>query len=60
MFTIIPMQLTDYDAVMALIQQTPGVSIRATDSFDNTALSGWTRREDINRYSLMCSSGPNA
>lgn len=45
---------------MALIQQTPGVSIRATDSFDNTALSGWTRREDINRYSLMCSSGPNA
>jgi ribosomal protein S18 acetylase RimI-like enzyme len=37
MFTIIPMQLTDYDAVMALMQQTPGVSIRDTDSFDNTA-----------------------
>lgn len=37
MFTIIPMQLTDYDAVMALMQQTPGVSIRAADSRDATA-----------------------
>lgn len=37
MFTIIPMQLSDYDAVMALMQQTPGVSLRAADSRDATA-----------------------
>lgn len=32
MHTIRPMQLTDYDAVMALMRQTPGVSIRDADS----------------------------
>lgn len=37
MYTIIPMQLADYAAVMALMQQTPGVSLRATDSFEGTA-----------------------
>lgn len=37
MSTILTMQLTDYHAVMALMQQTPGVSIRAADSFDATA-----------------------
>ena len=37
MFTIRPMLLTDYDAVMALMRQTPGVSIRDADSFDATS-----------------------
>jgi len=37
MFNIIPMQLTDYDAVMDLMRQTPGVSIRAADGLDATA-----------------------
>ena len=36
MHTIRPMQLTDYDAVMALMRQTPGVSIRDADSLDAT------------------------
>ncbi len=34
--TIRPMQLTDYDAVMAVMRQTPGVSIRDADSLDAT------------------------
>lgn len=36
MHTIRPMQLTDYDAVMALMRLTPGVSIRDADSLDAT------------------------
>lgn len=36
MHTIRPMQLTDYDAVMALMRQTPGVSIRDADSLEAT------------------------
>lgn len=32
-----PMLLADYDAVMALMAQTPGVSVRDADSFDATA-----------------------
>ena len=36
MYTIRTMQLTDYDAVMALMQQTPGVSIRDADSREAT------------------------
>jgi ribosomal protein S18 acetylase RimI-like enzyme len=37
MFTVRPMSLTDYDAVMALMQQTPGVSLRDADSFEATS-----------------------
>ena len=37
MFTIHPMQMTDYDAVIALMQATPGVSLRDADSRDATA-----------------------
>lgn len=37
MFTVRPMHLTDYDAVMALMQQTPGVSLRDADSFESTS-----------------------
>jgi ribosomal protein S18 acetylase RimI-like enzyme len=37
MFTIRTMQLDDYDAVMNLMRQTPGVSIRDADSRDATA-----------------------
>lgn len=37
MFTARPMSLTDYDAVMALMQQTPGVSLRDADSFEATS-----------------------
>lgn len=36
-FTIRTMQMADYDAVMALMRQTPGVSIRAADSPEATA-----------------------
>lgn len=37
MVTVRPMHLTDYDAVMTLMQQTPGVSLRETDSFEGTS-----------------------
>jgi ribosomal protein S18 acetylase RimI-like enzyme len=37
MFTLRPMHLDDYDAVMALMRQTPGVCIRDADSFDATS-----------------------
>ena len=36
MYTIRTMQLTDYDAVMALMRQTPGVSLRDADSREAT------------------------
>ena len=37
MYTIRTMHLDDYPAVMALMHQTPGVMVRAADSFDATA-----------------------
>ena len=36
MFTIRPMHMHDYDAVIALMQETPGVSLRDADSRDAT------------------------
>jgi ribosomal protein S18 acetylase RimI-like enzyme len=36
MYTIRTMLLTDYDAVMDLMRQTPGVSLRDADSYDAT------------------------
>jgi len=37
MFTIRPMRMHDYDTVIALMQETPGVSLRDADSRDATA-----------------------
>lgn len=37
MHAIRTMLLTDYDAVMALMAQTPGVAVRDADSYDATA-----------------------
>jgi ribosomal protein S18 acetylase RimI-like enzyme len=37
MFLIRPMRIDDYDVVIALMKQIPGVSFREADSRDNTA-----------------------
>jgi len=37
MFAISPMRIEDYDAVMALMRSTPGVSIKDADSHASTA-----------------------
>lgn len=37
MFSLRPMTIDDYDAVMTLMQQTPGISLRDADSRENIA-----------------------
>jgi len=46
MFAVRPMRIDDYDAVMALMKQTPGISMRDADSRDAT-VRYLTRNPDL-------------